>query len=415
MEIHIIQNCPSCGASITLQEDERVIRCSYCDMHIYKVGSVADRFALPSRLPDTVSRKQLIYAPYLRFKGSIFYVKGNDVRYKIVDTTRTGLKDHAMPVSLGLRPQAMSLYPVVSGTEGAFIPQTVPTKAVFIHASMVADIFEERSNVPIYHRSFIGDTLSRIYQPYYISGELLVDAVDNRPVGSAAAIKPHLQKTCGAKVSWEPQFLSTSCPQCGGMLSGEKDSIVLHCKNCESLWQEENKRFVPVPWLVVDSDDHAAKYLPFWQIRLRTQGYTLKSFGDYLRFTNQPVVAAEKFDTQPMILWFPAFKLNPKAFLQIAAQLTISQGRLPPGKTRRIDNAHPVTLNHKEALQSTKAVLAGTTLCREKSFPLLPKIQIAESHADLTFLPFIEQTHDLIQEHTAATVQSGALRFGRSL
>jgi len=415
MDLTIEQSCPSCGASIVVNEDDRLIQCTFCDVYNYRIGTAGSRYVLPSAMSDQLDENQLIYMPYLRFKGSIFYVRDKEIKYKIVDTTRLGLDSKLLPATLGLRPQAMKIKPVVSSTPGVFIAQSVPTKTVFAHAAMVIDLFNERSKNTTYHQAFIGETLSRIYQPCYLKDDQLWDAVTNRVVGHGSLLEDHLTKTCPSKVSWEPQFITTICPGCGGLLSGEPDSMVLQCRNCQSLWQEHKHKFIPVKCEVVASEDREARYLPFWKITFSTQGYVLKSFGDYLRFTNQPLVAKREYDTQPLVFWIPAFKINPKAFLQLGSQLTVAQGRIPQAKNSTLTNGYPVTLDRTEALQAIKSVLAYTTLSKEKRFPMLPQLRLDDSRCELTYLPFISQIHDLVQEHTFATIQTAAIRYGRAL
>lgn len=415
MDVTIEQSCPSCGASIVLNEDDRLIQCDFCNVHNYMVDSGAKNYVLPAKLSDKIDKDQLIFAPYLRFKGSVFYVQDSEVKYKIVDTTRLGLDNRLLPVSLGVRPQAMKIKPVVSSTRGEFLLQSVPTKTLFAHAAMVVDLFNEHSNKNIYHRAFIGETLSRIYQPCYLQDDQLFDAVNNEVIGNRTLLGKYAHKTSASKASWEPQFISTLCPKCGGLLEGERDSMVLQCSNCVSLWQEHKGKFFPVDWQVVASDDGNARYLPFWKIAFSTGGTEIKSFGDFLRFTNQPLVPMPKYNSQPLVFWIPAFKINPKAFLQIASQLTVAQTRLPIGETRRVTNNYPVTLDQKEAIQSIKIVLANSTLSREKKFPLLPDLRLNECRSALAYLPFAKATHDLVQEHTFATIQTAAMRYGRTL
>ncbi len=415
MDVTIEQSCPSCGASIVLSEDDRLIECAFCGVHNYRIAGSGSRYMLPAALPAEIEENQLIYVPYLRFKGSIFYVRDKEVQHKIVDTTRLGLESTLFPASLGLRPQAMRIRPVVSATPGRFLLQSIPSNTVFAKAAMVIDLFQERGDRRTYHQAFIGETLSRIYQPCYMQDEQLHDAVTRRVVGHRAHLDKHLLKTCSSKVAWEPQCITTICPGCGGLLNGERDSMVLQCTNCQSLWQEQQQKFVPVQWQVVASEDRRARYLPFWRISFSAPGSGLKSFGDYLRFTNQPLVALEKYDRLPLVFWIPAFKINPKAFLQLAGQLTVAQGRIPEGQGRRVSNGYPVTLEQAEAVQAIKSVLASTTLSKEKRFPLLPKLLLKNCCGTLTYLPFVGQTHDLVQEHTRAALQTAALRYGRAL
>lgn len=415
MDVTIEQNCPSCGAPIVLKEDDRLIQCAFCNVHNYKVAGSGSRYVLPAKLPDQTAEDQLIYVPYLRFKGSIFYVRDKEVQYKIVDTTRLGLDSQLLPVSLGLRPQAMNLKPVVSSTRGAFIAQAVATQTVFAHAAMVVDLFSERNRTTILHRAFIGETLSRIYLPCYQRDDDLYDAVGNRVIGHRSLLGKQLPQTCASKAAWDPQFISTLCPRCGGLLAGEPDSMVLQCSNCDSLWQEQQRKFVPVDWEVVGSAVPGVRYLPFWKITFSTTGLALNSFGDFLRFTNQPLVPLAKYDHQPLAFWVPAFKINPKAFLQIASQLTVAQVRIPPGEKRRVTGRMEVTLDRLEGIQAIKSVLANTTLNKENSLSLLPKVRLGDTRCELIYLPFAVQTHDLVQEHTWAAVQTAALRYGRTL
>lgn len=415
MDVTIEQSCPSCGASIILSEDDRLIECAFCGVHNYRSAGAASRYLLPTVLPAEVEEKQLFYVPYLRFKGSIFYIRDKEVQHKIVDTTRLGLDSTLFPASLGLRPQAMRIRPVVSTTPGRFLLQSIVSKTVFAQAAMVIDLFQQRGDRRTYHQAFIGETLSRIYQPCYLQDEQLHDAVTRRVVGHCTQLDKQLLQTCSSKVAWEPRFVSTLCPGCGGLLDGERDSLVLQCTNCQALWQEQQQKFVPVQWQVVASEDRRARYLPFWRITFSAPGSGLTSFGDYLRFTNQPLVALEKYHRQPLAFWIPAFKINPKAFLQLAGQLTVAQGRIAEGQSRPVSNGYPVTLEQAEAVQAIKTVLAFTTLSKEKRFPLLPKLVLEDCRAVLTYLPFVSQTHDLVQEHTRATLQTAALRYGRAL
>jgi hypothetical protein len=309
----------------------------------------------------------------------------------------------------------MKVNPVVSKTPGSFIKQTEPTKTVFVHAARIVDLFSDKKEQVTFHRAFIGETLSCIYQPFYLEGDTLYDGVDDRPVGDTSFIDKHLAHSSESRSEWEPKFLSTLCPGCGGLLGGERDAIVLQCRNCAALWQEIGGRFAAVNWELVQSNGSTQRYLPFWRIVFTTGGEVLKSFGDFLRFTNQPLVVRPEHNALPLVFWVPAFKINPKSFLQLSTQLTVAGPGIPRGRPDRVKDHHPVTLNSKEGVESIKSLLAKMTLSREKKYPLLPAMKIIKPQCLLTYLPFHRQSHDLVQEHTAATLQTAAIRYGRSL
>ena len=128
MDLTIHQNCPSCGAGIELHEADRLIRCPYCEVKNFMVTRGPLRFLLPDKAPWHIERSEMFYAPYLRFKGNIYYCKGKYQKYKVVDTTQQGMNARALPVSLGLRPQAMPVSLVTKEIQGTFLQQTVKAK-----------------------------------------------------------------------------------------------------------------------------------------------------------------------------------------------------------------------------------------------------------------------------------------------
>ncbi len=415
MELTIEQSCPGCGAAIELHEDDRMLRCSFCEVNNYMLDQGARRFVLPWSLPHDVSEKELFFIPYLRFKGAILHVSSNEFKHKYIDITRLGVDNLQFPLSLRSRPQAMKVKPVVPSVKGKFLGQTVKMESLFSQVVKIEALFSKKKKNSLYHRAFIGESLSKIYQPCYVRAEKLLDGVDNRKICSAALFETFREKTFTAQQSWEPRFITTVCPKCGYYLEGERDSLVLDCSNCETLWQEKNGKFIPLTWSIVVSGNRAARYLPFWKITFQTSGVVLKSFGDFLRLTNQPVIVRSEHNDTELCFWFPAFKINPGAFLQAARQLTVTQLRIPEGEKGKLGKIYPVTLPCKEAFQAIKSVLAVTTLNKKNIYPLLPKIKVASARYSLKYLPFTVHSHDLVQEHTRLTVMSAALKYGRKL
>jgi hypothetical protein len=417
MDLSIEQTCPSCGAPIALHEADRLIRCPFCDGGNYLVQAGVSRFILPDKAPDSVAREDLLYMPYLRFKGNVFSCLGDRVDYKVIDTTHRGEEVACLPLSLGLRPQAMKLLPATQGIEGKFFRQTEKISAVFTKTTQLAESISATPAAPPFHRAFIGETISCIYLPLYFRNGVLYDAVLNRQIGKDEGLGQMVEQAVGYQKAWTPRFLATICPHCAGMLAGEHDSLVLSCADCASLWMAGDGAFQPVPWRLVKSrlegGDHL--YLPFWRIKPVVAGATLASFGDFLRLTNQPVVVTGEHDATELGFWIPAFKIRPNFFLQLARSMTVSQMRIPQGEEEMAEKMYPVTLPASEALQAVKTILADLTMDKRHFMPHLPSIAVQSRQTDLVYLPFNCSGHDLVQEQTSVSLASTVLDFGRNL
>lgn len=415
MELTIEQSCPSCGAAIVVSEDDKLIQCEFCDVSNFRIDTIAARYILPYTLPGEIHEDEVIFLPYLRFKGSVYFIENEQVRYKIVDATRLAVDMHSLPPSLGLRPQVMQLRPVTKAVPGRFILQTVPVKAAFLQATQLVELFSGKKSKTVVHRAFIGETISVIYQPCYVRNNMVIDAVDERKLGKAEIIPSGEEKSSSSKESWEPRFIGTLCPDCGGLLKGERDSRVLGCDNCGTYWAENKGRLNSLKWSVVKRTVRKSTYFPFWKIHFTTSGYSLNSFGGLIDFTNQPIIVSEQLKQQSLCFIIPAFKINPKTHLQIASQLTIAQGKIPQGEKSGPLSSHPVTLEQSEAVQSVKSILAHLTVGKKKKLRHLPQLTVTVEKSELLFLPFSKSVHDYVQNHTPASIQVAAVRYGRSL
>jgi len=415
MDLTIHQNCPSCGARIELHEADRLIRCPYCEVKNFMVTRGPLRFVLPDKVPAHIDRSEILYAPYLRFKGNIFYCKGKHQKYKVVDTTQRGMNGRALPPSLGLRPQAMVVTLVTEENNGTFLPQTVKARTLLERAALLTEIDSDTIRAPFYNRAFIGETLSCIYLPLYIEDEVLYDGVTNRPLARGGSPAKLRKSGITYRSKWKPHFLATLCPQCGDSLSGEQDSLVLSCYNCHSSWEERQGRFSSTKWSCIASTNNSMYYLPFWKLRVRSKNSELETFADFLRLTNQPLVVMEKHTEMELVFWVPAFKLRPSTFLRLGKNITLSQAKISGGERVMQKRMHPVTLQRKEAVQSLKSILAGAALNKSKLLPHLPNISFLVQETELVYLPFFDKGHDFVQEQTGISIAKSVLRFGRKL
>jgi len=418
MELIIQQNCPSCGATIEFHEAGRLLQCPFCGMRNYRINRGLSRFVLPDKAPAHIPREDILYAPYLRFKGNVLYCKGREVLHRVVDITHLAMKASALPLSLGLRPQAMKVAPAGEANTGSFFRQSVKVTSLFEQVAQLTAYDSEQNLAPFYHRAFIGEIISYIYLPLYIHEHILYDAVTNKGLARISPGSMLQEGTLRFQQQWLPRFIATSCPNCGAALDGESESLVLSCRNCHSSWEEAGGQLRALSWQRVPSQQQNGKdtaYLPFWKIKVDVTGTVMDSFGDFLRLTNQPLVVRPEHDRMDLCFWVPAFKIRPQIFLNLAKNMTVTQRRIPAGEATMSKGLLPVTLPRTEAVQALKTILAEASLNKRDVLPLLPGISFHPQATDLVYLPFKDSGHDLVQEQTMLSVAGAVLRFGRSL
>ena len=408
MGFTIEQECPQCGAPIELDETDHLLQCPFCDTKSFLFTPNYFRYILPHKAQG----KEMIYVPYLRFKGNVFYCQGWKVGHRVVDITHVGLPFQGVPSSLGLRPQTLKMKFVTPDTEGSFLKFTLKATDILTSAGRLSSA---SSSGEIFHRAYIGETLSLIYLPLYSEKNRLYDAVLNRPLANLPEGQDALESSIEKKRKWGLTFIPTLCPQCGWNLEGEKDSVVLTCRNCDTAWQAIRGKFSRVNVLAVPDRKEDTVYLPFWKTSANVTGVEINSFADFIRITNQPRVVGKEWETEVMSFWCPAFKIRPKIFLNLARQLTISQRHFQTEEVIPKKSLYPVTLPYTEAVQSMKITLASSTLNKKRVLPLLPHVRFETKGSHLVYLPFADTGHEMVQQDMRISVNKNALSYGRQL
>ena len=405
MGFTVEQECPQCGAPIGLEETDHLLQCPYCQVKSFLFAPDYFRLVLPHKAPD----KEIIYAPYLRFKGNTYACQGQTIGHRIVDITHLGTPVKGLPISLGLRPQAMKMRFVTQDTAGSFLRCSLGVDDVLARAGK-----RTSGSGRLFHRAYIGETVSLIYLPLFVHKETLFDAIINRPIVKLTQGEDILG-SADNHPRWRLTFMSTLCPQCGWNLEGERDSVVLTCNNCNTAWEASEGRFVRVGFGVVPGQGEKTMYLPFWKIAARADGIGINSFADFIRLTNQPRVVQKDWENQDMSYWCPAFKIRPKIFLRLLSQLTISQKDFKTKETIPKKDLYPVTMPQSEAAQSLKLTLANSALTKRNTFPLLPQVNFAIKDSTLVYLPFTDKGHDMVQQDIRVSINKRALEYGRYL
>ncbi|UCF71912.1 MAG: hypothetical protein JSW35_06825 [Deltaproteobacteria bacterium] len=408
MGFTVEQECPQCGAPIELEETDRVIRCPYCNVKNFLFAPDYFRLLLPHKASD----KDILHAPYMRFKGSVYFCKGTSIDYRIVDITCQGTALKQLPVSLGLRPQAVKMKFFNLGVTGSFLKRSLGLTDVLAKIARHATLAGPGKLV---HQAYIGEAFSLIYLPLFVQHGKVFDALTKRPIAKLPEGKDIFAPAIEDNPRWQITFMATICPQCGWDLDGERDSVVLTCSNCSTAWEVSEGKFIRVGFEAIPGRDENPVYLPFWKIAAQDKGLEINSYADFIRFTRQPKVVQRRWENQDMSFWIPAFKIRPKLFLHLARQMTILQKDFDMGEEIPKKNLYPVTLAKSEALQSMKITLASSVMTKNKIFPLLPRVSFTIKESALVYLPFNDRGHEMIQEHLHVAINKKILGFGRSL
>lgn len=404
----IDHQCPQCGAPIVLEETDHLFSCPYCRVKSFLSTPDFYRFMLPHAAPKG---KTLIYFPYWRFRGILFSSLQGRIEHRIVDLSHQALLSENFPISLGLRSQVLKLRFVSPETEGYFLKPDLPLNDI---VTLIEKRFSKGLPRPIYAQSFIGETLSQIYAPFYLDSKIY-DGVLNRSIASAPAADLEPTALPGGSPHWQIQFIPAQCPACGWDLEGERDSIALNCRNCASLWIQAKKGFRKLAFGHVPGEGHSLLYLPFYRIRPEIDGLQLRSYADLVRIANLPKVIQKGMDKKAFHFWSPAFKIRPRDFLRFSISFTLSQpsDALQPRMPKA--EVYPVTLSIQEALESLKISLAGFIKPPGLLLPSLADIQIKAKSLALVYIPFQVQRGEIFHPHLQLRTTRNVLKYARLL
>jgi predicted RNA-binding Zn-ribbon protein involved in translation (DUF1610 family) len=404
----IEHQCPQCGAPAVLEETDRLFSCAYCRVNSYLIADDFFRYVLPHPAADN---KEIIFFPYWRFKGMLFFCGPNGIVNRFVDISQQAIESPYFPFSVGIRSQAMKIRFVTPDTVGHFLKPRQSHQKIFNN-------FEQRFGKslprPITHQSQIGETLSLIYAPFYKDGKLY-DAVLNKPLSTTLPESFSMRDFAEDNPRGHIHFVSTLCPNCGWDLEGERDALVLRCKNCHSTWYPVGKKLKQLKFAHVSDQGNNTIFMPFWRIKAEITGLQLNSYADLVKVANLPKAVQNDWQDIAFRFWIPAFKVRPKIFLRLASQITVVQPQkdlvpqLPDGRI------HPGNLPVEEAIESLKLTLANFMKPRKSLTERLPHIKVEAEKFSLVYFPFSEEQHEYIQPEYQIAINKNVMALSKNL
>jgi predicted RNA-binding Zn-ribbon protein involved in translation (DUF1610 family) len=407
LRLLIEHQCPQCGAPAILEETERLYTCPFCRVKSYLVTRDYFRYMLPHAAP---ANKTLVFLPYWRFKGSFFVSLPGGIKTRIVDVSQRAVPSPMFPVSLGLRSQTLKLRFVAPENEGVFLKPKVSSKELL---RLAEETFTTPIRDPIFAKAFVGDSMSQIYSPFYVTDQVF-DAVLNRPVSPSLPEDFEVSKMEGGKPDWRIEFIPTLCPSCGWDLQGEKNALALSCKNCNSIWMNRGKQFNKLEFGLFRADTPDSIHFPFYRIRAEVSGVQLDSYADLVKTANMAKVVQKGWEEKPFRFWTPAFKIRPDDFLFFSRNMTLSQPpkeyvqELPQGEVL------PVTMPLQDAVESLKINLASF-IKPPKMLQMLDAVEIKAKSVVLVYIPFQKTGKELVQPDFNLRTNKTLLQYAKNL
>jgi hypothetical protein len=407
-ELTIEHQCPQCGAPALLKETDRFFSCEFCRVNSYLVQDDFFKYMLPDAAPEG---KDLVYYPYWRFKGMLFSCLESGIRHKFIDVSYQAVESRFFPISLGLRSQALKLSFATPEKSGYFLKPT-------FSFNKAMNIFKLRFSTslpgPVFYQSHIGDTISLIYSPFYGEGKIY-DAVLNKALSSTPPDDFSASSLPGGRPDSHIQFLPTLCPGCGWDLEGQRDTLILLCRNCNTTWRPAKNGLKPIKFATMPAKDRNIIYLPFWRIKAEIKGIKLDSYADLVRIANLPKAIQKDWKDRDFHFWCPAFKVRPRVFIQLERNVTLSQPERGMGGELPKARIHPVTLSIEDAAESLTMSMAGFIKPEKDMFPMLKDIAVKPKRYLLVYMPFIEQFQEYVQPELYLAVNKNQLSLASNL
>ena len=347
--------------------------------------------------------------PYWRFKGMLFSAVSGGVRHRFMDLSYQAVGCNYFPVSVGLRSQALKMKFAASESGGCFLKPDFPLEKAI---SIFFRRFSKDLTGPVHYQEFIGETLSIIYSPFYFENRIM-DAVLNQPVFDFLPDDFTADAFDRENPDWKIRFIPALCPDCGWDLSGDRDSLVLLCNNCQNVWFPGGKSLKKIKFGVLKEKGDI--YLPFWRIKAEIKGVRLDSYSDLIKVANLPKVCLPGWENIDFYFWALAFKVRPRVFLRLNRGITLSQPPEEHLSTLPEARIYPVTLPATEAVESLKIQLASFARPEKRYLPLLSSIKIKPKKVKLVYIPFKEGHHEFIQESFGLSLNKNLLKMAQNL
>ena len=374
-------NCPGCGSQLEMSEGTISLQCSFCGL-VMRVGtpgrvlkyyyecSLDDfslKFAVERHLKEKkqslnfkVTKHQLFYLPFYRFRGMTYSLMSEKIFEEEVDANQTPLPqktvfhqrcrnfDLTIPAfseeafgldTLGVRPEVVPLNAVTN--------DNIFKDSVLVDITFSLDEARQQARAMFsFNLGFtsegkecliseiVGEILSIIYYPVWSysmkrdDGEytLFIDGLAKRVINEIP--RPFVYNSKGEN-QCKGEVLTPvahKCPNCGVHLPISESSLVYYCANCRRSYiiNKDCYHQIETKSAIYETADG---HYPFWRFPFAACK-DIKTVGDFARILTGeiPLTAKPKAAAQ-FCLYIPAFKI---ADLDMLTQYSLRVCRIQP-------------------------------------------------------------------------------------
>jgi hypothetical protein len=376
-----------------MEENDHLFSCPYCGVRHAVISPEVPSYVFEKRF----KRGSLFLIPYLRFKGNILTCREDAVISRIVDVSARAVPLDQAPLSLGMRAQSVRISFAPQVSDAHYLGSALEISNILDRA---VKSIQEKDNSIVFHRAFLGEAISRVYLPLSIDGEVLIDGLSGKELGTLTGGSESLNKWITEEAPERPRLVPALCPECGSDLTGEGKSLVFVCSHCSAIWETAPEGLRRTQGFFAECTRRGSLNLPFWRIEAGI------SVAGHPTGRDLPEL---------LTIWTPAFKIRPDQFLRLARRLTSSPVYIKLTQEKDSAGLFPVMLPRREAVQAAKAVLYECSVRKKIIGPLLSRMQVIPKAIDLCYLPFDQSGYDLLCLCLPLAVNRNALKFGRCL
>lgn len=444
--LKVSTSCPSCGAAFEFLEGANVARCNFCDLPLLfqsqkkilryylepqlekrEVRFLIDRFRKVNKqsLSKRMDEIRLLYQPFWRFTGEVFYTIINQTSLVLDPETREEeilAKDWDINFSahtandlgvatLGIRSKWLRLNLLTDRnllTDGEVLSLNLNSSEARKRALKSLNLYtdKKKSYEDELVLRLLEQRLSLIYFPFWVVNFIapegkffqIIDGITKRTLKQGSGyfeLKPGNKED--AEELHPLKTVPHRCPNCGWDLPVTPFHIAFPCDNCRRIWMISENGYQQVKGKKAKanqdqtiSPSRSLGYYPFWVFETKFQNKKTLSIQRMLKLLPSEIgLFKVKDKSKPFLFYIPAFKIkNLNKIPDIGLAFTRTQPDWEP-ETNQKGKLEGVFITQEDARELAE-IMWINLVCSKTNLNLATWKDLTFENAKIIWLPFYE-------------------------